>query len=687
MKKTLSVLLTALMTFSQIPSALAEDSLEKALLEVKEKVYISDEFTEFETRTGTFKEGETFYEFDWSDSEGEKNIRVSTDQYGYITGYSHYDADWYKNYNDDSRKINTDFKIEELGEKAAEELKKLVPDLFESERNRLVPVEYTASLSTNPKSSFTFEFVREYEGIEVKDNYAYVTMFDSKDGYVMTDATVNWDYTSEFLTTEDVIGEEKAEELLAEINPLELSYRKTYDDKYLLEYKTENICYVAVDTGEEIKEDEYAEIYRTTNSAGGMLNFKEESALDAQVSLTPTEIAELEKVNGLKTKDELLEILYSMPELKVPEVVYPDYIRSYTGKSDDCYYTTLHLGSNVYYAEDEEITEPLSFSATFDAKTGVLISFNRNLWNDETKNVIPKEEGDKKADDFLNKYFSDKLADCKKSPDADIYVRQINDISYFNNTVFADWDLTNDCVSSFYSAWDSDISLFPDPDGIITEDKALEIMYEKYPVKKLFVMTDGMFRQVYTNSAYYLQLNAFSGKFTDYDGEEITDMSNGVYSDTQGHWVENIAKKLAEYGIALEGNELMPNNEITQGEFLNLVYNGVIGGSNPDIDYLYKRIINLNIISEEEMNSTATLTKENAICYLLRAMDIKEVAELSGIYICDFKDADSISHDKIGYCAIAKGFGIVNGSDGYLYPQKNITRAEALAMIYSYLTR
>ena len=68
-------------------------------------------------------------------------------------------------------------------------------------------------------------------------------------------------------------------------------------------------------------------------------------------------------------------------------------------------------------------------------------------------------------------------------------------------------------------------------------------------------------------------------------------------------------------------------------------------------------------------------------------MGITEVAEIKGIYICDFADSSDISPDKIGYCAIAKGFGLVNGSDGRLYPKNNITNAEALAMVYNYLTR
>ena len=87
------------------------------------------------------------------------------------------------------------------------------------------------------------------------------------------------------------------------------------------------------------------------------------------------------------------------------------------------------------------------------------------------------------------------------------------------------------------------------------------------------------------------------------------------------------------------------------------------------------------------MATDEPIAREDAIRYLLKAMGIGEVAEIEGIFVCDFKDADMISKGRIGYCAIAKGYNIIGGSDGMLYPKEKTTRAEALAMIYNYLTR
>ena len=77
MKKTVSVILTSVMLFSQGVFANAEDSMEDVLISVKEKVDIPDSLTEFDTTTSTGRsEG---YSFNWSNEDGSINISVSCD--------------------------------------------------------------------------------------------------------------------------------------------------------------------------------------------------------------------------------------------------------------------------------------------------------------------------------------------------------------------------------------------------------------------------------------------------------------------------------------------------------------------------------------------------------------------------------------------------------------------------------
>ena len=61
---------------------------------------------------------------------------------------------------------------------------------------------------------------------------------------------------------------------------------------------------------------------------------------------------------------------------------------------------------------------------------------------------------------------------------------------------------------------------------------------------------------------------------------------------------------------------------------------------------------------------------------------------MSDIFEPAFSDDNQITPGYEGYVAIAKGFGIVNGSPGNLFePQSELTRADAAIMIYNYLAR
>lgn len=688
MKKTLSILLCAGIALSQCNFVFADSAMEQALTSVKNKISVPQELTKFNTSTFDDNNGNVMYSFNWSDEDDEKNITVNADSAGHISNYSAYDSDWYKD--DGVLKIDSSFDIADLEDFSFENLKKIAPELFSSGNDLLVPVPYDSALSLNSRSRYTFNYVRQHNGIEVKDNNASVSVIKTDSGFAVNDAYICWDYKTDFTEPENIIGDEAAAGILSEKFPMKLLYRKNYEDKYFLEYTQEGINYIDAQTSEELTEDRNDDIMplakqESMNAAADMTS----NAGGSSRSLTPEERAELEKVNGLKTSAELLNALYSVPELGVSKPEDDKNINIHTYKSDDKYYTSVSITEEQ--KQEKQIYPRASINAVFDAKSGELKNFYRYSSDPKsTEDNKDDKDSQDKAYAFLTKYYNDKVSQTDKAASISgvLCTRKVNDIAYTGNYINASWNSVNNYIDSFSCEWDDDISKLPSPDGIISLSDATQKMFGKYPVKSLFIKTEGKYTQCYTLSAYDVRINAFNGKIVDYSGEEITDRHSGKYSDINDHWIKDIAAKLADYGIFIEGNELHPDEEITQAEFLKLVYSGICGYYwTNDNEQLYRRLINQKVLSDEEINSDAPLTRENSIRYLLRAMGIKEVAEIQGIYICDFADSDSISADKIGYCAIAKGFGIVNGSDGYLYPQNNITRAEALAMIYNYLTR
>ena len=67
---------------------------------------------------------------------------------------------------------------------------------------------------------------------------------------------------------------------------------------------------------------------------------------------------------------------------------------------------------------------------------------------------------------------------------------------------------------------------------------------------------------------------------------------------------------------------------------------------------------------------------------------MQEAARLQGIFRCGFTDEEEIPEEDLGYVAIAKGLGVVQGDrDGAFRPAEGATRQELAVMLYRYLSR
>lgn len=675
MKKFISCLLIAGMILSSHSVIFAENSATAVLSSVKDKVEIPAELTEFKTSVSNNSNGNISYNFLWNDKEYEDNISVSADSSGRISSYHKYISDWYKS--DNAMKISENFSISELETLADSALKTIAPQCFDY-NDTFLRLPYDDFFKIDTQSTYTFNYARFRNNTEVKDNYASVSLIGLGDGkWEISAINIEWDYDTAFAEPETLITNEEAQEILSEKYPVKLKYRSPSDGKYLLEYVREASGYIDAQTGEDITEDslknknEYLSKDMSSESLSG-------GSSGGGNSLSAEELKELNKISELKSANELMDILKSMPELKVSPA--GDDISSYFYKQGESYIATIYFTEN-YENETEHV------HVLFNAKTGELLSFSR--YNSARNATSDENYSPDAAKAFLNKYYENIINDTiEKDNKNSVYrTRLVNGIEYINNYIEASAD-ANGRINSFSISWDDDISDIPAADNIISDSEASASILEKYPVSLKYIQVNNIFTLAYKFTDSDSRINAFTGKFINYSGDETNDETFVDYSDTDNHWIHQIAEKLASYGIGFKSSELYPDKEITQSEFLKLVYSGVLGRSaDINTENLYSRLISRSVLSKDEMNSDAPLSREKAAKYLLRAMGITEAAELTGIYICDFADSNDISPELFGYAAIAKGFNILKGTDGYLYPRKNITRAEALAMIYNYLTR
>jgi hypothetical protein len=185
--------------------------------------------------------------------------------------------------------------------------------------------------------------------------------------------------------------------------------------------------------------------------------------------------------------------------------------------------------------------------------------------------------------------------------------------------------------------------------------------------------------------------DAFSGEILDGSGKPFVERKVAEYNDIDGHYAENQIAALAEYGISLPGEAFRPDEKIVQKDFLRLLVKamGYYGDYDDDesLDDMYNQLIRGKVITREEKNPEAAVTREEAVKFVVRSLGFQEVADIRGIFVTGFKDQGSISPELVGYVAIAKGLGIVGGSGGNFNPKAGLSRAEAAVMLYNYLTR
>lgn len=162
------------------------------------------------------------------------------------------------------------------------------------------------------------------------------------------------------------------------------------------------------------------------------------------------------------------------------------------------------------------------------------------------------------------------------------------------------------------------------------------------------------------------------------------------YSDIDGHYAEKYIKELAYYGIGFEGGEFKPDEKITQKDFLALLMsiNGndiiVLKNNLEQANWVYRNSTQNSIISEDERDDEAAVTREEAAVYMIRAIGAENYAKYNDIYVTPFND---VTENK-GYIALLSAMGVLSGDgNGNFNPNREMTRAESIIMIYNYLTR
>lgn len=668
MKKLLAVASALALTVSAVSPAVlaaetlatqqtetsARENMQKILESVKQRVEIPSECSEFSSRTEE-QYGEKVYNFTWNEKDGNKSVNITCTADGVITNYS---INGFKS--DDKNNTPNLPKISESDAKKTAEnfLKQINPDF---------PYEIKIDESNGSifGNGYTFYIKTYVNGVLFTNGNGSVNI-DGTDGYVMG---FDLGYIqADFPSINNAISVDEAKKAYSDKLGLGLVYCTYIDEDgntvaypvYTQEYSYDK--YINALTGDVVDVTNYR--YFTGNK------FESAKGDTADSGLTEQEIKELDNIDGLISRTALENKLKSNKLLSIPKNINTDSISLYKNYDDEYTYSVSMSNDkcNIY--------------TSVDAKTGEIKYYSR--WGEDDS------KGKNNDDSALKTLAGDKAKEYKYDENSHLYVRYVNGIKVIGDYVNV---TTNNGVLTDFSMNYTDTE-FPSIENAMSKEDAENILFDAkdYSIVYMQNYTDNTREIIPVYTIDTENINPFTGKFVDYQNKEITeDASSKIeYSDIDGHYAEKYIKELAYYGIGFEGGEFKPDEKITQKDFLALLMsiNGndiiVLKNNLEQANWVYRNSTQNSIISEDERDDDAEVTREEAAVYMIRAIGAENYAKYNDIYVTPFND---VTENK-GYIALLSAMGVLSGDgNGNFNPNREMTRAESIIMIYNYLTK
>lgn len=702
----------------------APQDLERVIKAVKSKIDIPAEYTEFSSNINSGNFGTT-WRFQWSSKQDEMlksggSIEVMADSRGNITSYNHYKYDRNSEYKRRLPKITKNQALE-----AARRFVNYVsPDIAEQ-------LSFEGGID-NSNIEFTgdyrFNFYRAVNKIPFYDNSASI-LVNGQTGEV-SNFYISWTEDLKFDDPSKALSLEQAEKIFKEDIGLVLKYKKEYSDeknRVYMEYSPsligENFSIDAL-TGELVSDSSRIFLYSYETRMKYALYEKGLYGNTGEVRLTDQEAEEARRMGTFMTVEQAENKVREMAEIGINEEYK---LNSYSiNKQGDSRYifrmefmrqmSETDLGMGIpdeklkILIASGELRENLS--VVLDAESGELISVNSYAYSPYgskgSEKALTREELGKIADGFLEKYKAEKFArvNLQETGDTDgrfVYCRTENGVLFQDNNIIINFDSATGKIKEYYEVWD-DIELTP-AEGVIGLDKAYEIFFAESGLQLKYINvqipenTDGSVpvqsgKLVYSfNNIRPAHIDAKSGVLINwFESKPYKEQEKVVFDDIEQHTSKEQIKALAEIGILQGGGSFNPDSPVSQKELLAMI-SSIKGYTiermsmtgQKELDGFYRTLINDGILDADERNPDGSVTREKAVKYLLRSAGYKNFAEMKGIFDCPFKDKEQISPGLIGYVTIAKALDITPGEGEYFEPGKEMTKAEAVVMIYDYM--
>ncbi|MDR0405195.1 MAG: hypothetical protein LBH54_00215 [Clostridiales bacterium] len=551
--------------------------------------------------------------------------------------------------------------------------------------SRLNTRSYTNTYSNDVPSGYAIRFTRSEYGISYAANSVSVWV-DAQTGGVTRYSRV-WEDGIQFAPAREIVPQTQAEEFFKENIGLSLRYHKKTENGKAAPY----LVYVPSNTGSL---DAVSGGAVNGRPAPQSENYREQLALyeSAAISAAPARGGATEPEN-LVSGNEAQRYIRKLPELNISGDYSAEQAKYYRDPNGEVLIT-------VTFTKDARTA-----SVTLNARTLALIGFMNDSTREPTAEPpVDAATASATANNFLKKYmngYTPGLAPpVTETRDGVVYMlfeRVVSGVPYKSNSIQFVINPRGEIIS-MSSVWDD--APFPDPTDVINRNAAYEIFFNQIGLHLMYTRTsDDTANLVYmVNPQVPAIIDASSGVILTYNGAPAKPKTSLSYIGLRGHYAEKHATILADCDVFVSEGNVLLDGDIPQKDYIVLLAsvspNAIpaasvkIGGvTDEDTAMIYNAFVTEGVLTAAEVQPGSGVTREDAVKYLLRVVGYKNVAELQDIFKMPFADAQEIRRPLYGYVALARGLRLVSGSDGYFYPRRYLTNADALVMIYNYLNR
>lgn len=479
--------------------------------------------------------------------------------------------------------------------------------------------------------------------------------------------------------------------------------------------------YVDAATGELIDLTELREHLRETGKGSAMGS--DMAANDAVTEaatmkttnreLTEAELAGVAKLEGVLTQAQLDKAIRAWKQLGLDKF-------EVAGSSLSVDREGEKVTARVTYARNtgEGIARR---HVTLDGRSGAL----EGLWGsepyDEAQPKVDQKAAQKAAEAFLKALWPDQFAKCElydayeaqtvSGAYSFTYAQKVNGYFFPANALTVRISARDGSVMGLSRSFDDTVT-FDDPEGIVDEAAALDGWLATYPVELAYlqvpVALDLLGEEVLPlrNAGYsyydalkpgyelgeqdrwYCGVDAKSGRAV---GQERREEPVMGYDDLSGHWAQKALAELAQYSVGWYGGKALPDQPLTQLDYVAFLasvegYRYLPEEEGTTADDLYAYAYRRGILTQAERSDDSVLTRSQAVKLLLDSLGYGKVAQIPGIFRCDFADADAIPAVDMGYAALAQGLGVAAGdSQGNYAAARPATRCEGAVMLWQYM--